>query len=354
VIELDVGLALAPFPLSVQTRLASETVAVLGPSGAGKTSLLETIAGLRPRASGRIAVDGETLMDSESGVFLAPERRRIGYVPQDACLFPHLDAARNIRFGMGRGDSSLIDEIIGILEIEPLLPRYPATLSGGERQRVALARAIATRPRLLLLDEPLAAVDVELKERILPYLLRVREALRLPFFYVTHNAGEAAAIAEEALLLRRGAVERQGPTGVVLSAMMASSSDPDARFENIVAGALEPRDPGAETAVLQFGGARLVVPAGPAPPLGMRLLYAVAPEDIVVSTEAPTHVSARNVLRGTVVSEQASGAGAWLRVAAAGTEWTVRLTRSSAEELGLFQGATAWLVIKTHAFRRLR
>ena len=353
-IELDVVLALAPFPLSVHTRLASETVAVLGPSGAGKTSLLETIAGLRPKASGRIVVDGETLMDSEFGVFLPPERRRIGYVPQDACLFPHLDAARNIRFGMGRGDSALVDEVIGILEIEPLLRRYPATLSGGERQRVALSRAIATRPRLLLLDEPLAAVDVELKERILPYLLRVREALRLPFFYVTHNAGEAAAVAEEALLLRRGAVEGQGATAVVLSAMMASSSDPDARFDNIVAGVLEPSDPGAETAVLQVGGARLVVPAGPAPPPGTRSLYAVAPEDIIVSTEAPTHVSARNVLRGSVVSEQASGAGAWLRVAAAGTEWTVRLTRSSARELGLSPGATAWLVIKTHAFRRLR
>jgi molybdate transport system ATP-binding protein len=354
VIELDVVLALAPFPLSVQARLASETVAILGPSGAGKTSLLETIAGLRPNASGRIVVDGEILMDSESGVFRTPERRRIGYVPQDACLFPHLDTASNIRFGMGRGDSSLIDEIIGILEIEPLLPRYPATLSGGERQRVALARAIATRPRLLLLDEPLAAVDVELKERILPYLLRVRESLRLPFLYVTHNAGEAAAVAEEALLLRRGAVERQGPTGAVLSAMLASSPDPDARFENIVTGSLEPRDAGAETAVLQVGDARLVVPAGPAPPPGARSVYAVAPEDIVVSTESPAHVSARNVLRGTVVSEQASGAGAWLRVAAAGTEWTVHLTRSSAEELDFSPGATAWLVIKTHAFRRLR
>lgn len=353
-IELDVVLALAPFPLSVQTRLVSETVAVLGPSGAGKTSLLETIAGLRPGASGRIVVDGETLMDSESGVFLAPERRRIGYVPQDACLFPHLDAARNIRFGMGRGDPSLVDEITDILEIEQLLPRYPATLSGGERQRVALARAVATRPRLLLLDEPLAAVDVELKERILPYLLHVREALRLPFFYVTHNAGEAAAVTDEAILLRRGIVERQGPTGAVLAAMMASSLDPDARFENVVAGALDPGDPAAETAVLLTGNTRLVVPAGPAAPRGARLLYAVAPEDIVVSTEAPAHVSARNILRGTVTSTQASGAGAWLRVNAAGTEWTVLLTRSSADELGLFPGATAWLVIKTHAFRRLR
>jgi molybdate transport system ATP-binding protein len=216
-IEIDVELPLSRFPLRIAARLESRSIAVLGPSGSGKTSLLETIAGLRRRASGRVFIDGEALMDSGANVLLPPERRRVGYVPQDACLFPHLDVRGNVRFGMKSGREALFDDAVGILEIAPLLERFPATLSGGERQRVALARAIATGPRLLLLDEPLAAVDVELKERILPYLLRVRETLRVPLLYVTHNAGEAEAVAEEALLLREGAVAWHGKASAILA-----------------------------------------------------------------------------------------------------------------------------------------
>ncbi len=181
-IELDFRLPLAPFTLDVSARLEGNAVAVLGPSGSGKTSLLEVIAGLRRGAAGRVALDGQVFLDSESGRFLGPEERRIGYVPQDSLLFPHLDAAGNVRFGLKRGaGEKTFAEAVSILEITPLLSRYPATLSGGERQRVALARAVATEPRLLLLDEPLAAVDVELKGRILPYLLRIRDEKRIPF-----------------------------------------------------------------------------------------------------------------------------------------------------------------------------
>jgi molybdate transport system ATP-binding protein len=354
VIELDLSLPLASFRLEVAAKLASDAVAVLGPSGSGKTSLLECIAGLR-RAEGRIRLDGELLLDAERGVRLPPERRRIGYVPQDACLFPHLDVRRNVRFGMQSGNrDAIFDEAVAILEIEPLLDRYPATLSGGERQRAALARAIATEPRLLLLDEPLAAVDVELRERILPYLLRVRETLRIPFLYVTHNTGEAAVVTSEAILLRRGAVSRQGPTPQVIREIMASSVDPEARFDNVVAGELEPGRAGDDRLVLHAGEARLVVPAPPGGERAWRAVYAVAPEDILVSTQPPAHVSARNVLSGRVVTRDISDAGAWVRVAADGIEWTVRLTREAAVDLGLEPGARAWLAIKTHAFRRLR
>lgn len=215
-IELDITLPLSRFPLKVAARLEGRSIAVLGPSGSGKTSLLETIAGLRRKASGHIAIDGESLMDSGAGIFLPPERRRVGYVPQDACLFPHLDVRGNVRFGMKNGRQAHFDDAVSILEIAPLLERFPSTLSGGERQRVALARAIATEPRLLLLDEPLAAVDVELKERILPFLLRVRESLRIPLLYVTHNAGEAEAVAEEALLLRDGSLAWRGAATAIL------------------------------------------------------------------------------------------------------------------------------------------
>jgi molybdate transport system ATP-binding protein len=353
-IELDFRLPLAQFSLSVAARLSSDAVAVLGPSGAGKTSFLEALAGLRPGVEGRIAIDGEVLLDSPARVDLPPERRRMGYVPQDACLFPHLTARRNVRFGIS-GDErpGLFEEAIEILELAPLLDRYPATLSGGERQRVALARAIATRPRLLLLDEPLAAVDVELKERILPYLLRVRERLKIPCVYVTHNTGEAAAVAGEALLLRKGALVRQGPTAEILREMMASRVDPDARFDNVVAGELAPGRAGDDKALLVAGAARLVVPFTQAGEPGPAL-FAVSPEDILVSTDPPGHVSARNVLAGHVASLDASADGAWIGIEAAGLHWNVHLTRSAAEDLLLTPGTPVWLAIKALAFRRLR
>jgi molybdate transport system ATP-binding protein len=354
VIELHgLALPLAHFPLRVSATLAGPAVAILGPSGSGKTSLLETIAGLRRRASGRIAIGGEVLMDTDAGVFVPPERRRIGYVPQDACLFPHLDVRRNVRFGMKVAREAVFDEAVAILEIAPLLDRFPATLSGGERQRVALARAIATEPRLLLLDEPLAAVDRELKERILPYLLRVKEVLGIPLLYVTHNTGEAGAMAEEALLLREGAVELQGPAPELLRSLRLSTFDPETRYENILSGRLEADDTPGETAHLLVDQIRLVVPIAGAP-AGGSAVFAVSPDDILISTRPPDHISARNVLPGIVLSRQDSDAGDWIRVAAGGIEWTVRLTQSAAVELRLAPGSAVWLAVKTHTLQRLR
>jgi molybdate transport system ATP-binding protein len=354
VIELDVRLPLSRFPLSVRAALPADTVAVLGPSGSGKTSLLEAIAGLRPKASGRIVIRGEKILDSSVGLSLPPERRRIGYVPQDACLFPHLDVRGNVRFGMrnGKGES-LFDEAVAILEIAPLLDRFPATLSGGERQRVALARALATDPRLLLLDEPLAAVDAALRGRILPYLLRIRETLGIPFLYVTHNAGEARAVADAAVLLRDGAVAFAGTPEEALAAM--TTEDPEARFDNILAGRLDSGEAAGETGSLLVGDIRFAVPltdetgrsAGDA-------VFSVAPEDVLVSTHPLDGVSARNILPGRVRSIEMAGHGAWVRIAAGALEWTARLTKGASEELGLSPGRDVWIAVKTHALRRLR
>src|SRR5438128_8862489 len=159
----------------------------MGPSGAGKTSLLQAIAGLR-RARGRIACGDAVFLDTERGVRVRPEHRRVGYVPQDAGLFPHLTALGNVRFG-ARGATDRVRAAIETLELTPLLARHPATLSGGEKQRVALARSLASDPRLLLLDEPLAALDVGLRERIVPYLLRIHDEWRVAVLYVPHSAG---------------------------------------------------------------------------------------------------------------------------------------------------------------------
>jgi molybdate transport system ATP-binding protein len=353
VIELDVTLPLPLFRLRVTASLPADTVAVLGPSGSGKTSLLEAIAGLRPRAAGRISVRGQVVMDTASGVFLPPEKRRVGYVPQDSCLFPHLDVAGNVRFGMrpGNGAAALFDEVVGILEIAPLLGRFPSAISGGERQRVALARAIATEPRLLLLDEPLAAVDPALKGRILPYLLRVRDRLQIPFLYVTHNAGEARAVASEAIVLREGAVMFAGAPDEALRSM--SLVDPEARFDNILSGTFGKARGVRETASLQVGAALFNVPADESARPGALAVFSVAPDDVLVSTRPLEGISARNVHPGKVISCEISGATAWPRIAAAGLEWTARLTRTSAEELGLKPGLDVWIAVKSHAFRRL-
>ncbi len=218
-IEIDLDLALEPFTLQVNVSFASQATVLFGPSGAGKTSLLETIAGLRPTVRGRISLQGTVLFDSSRRVFLPPEQRRIGYVPQEAALFPHLSVLENLQFGVSNGSSPLrvLPELIDLLDLGSLLERAPATLSGGECMRVALGRALATSPRLLLLDEPLRGLDVERKQRIVPYLLRLREAGRCPFLYVTHNHREAILLGHEVVLLTSGKIAAQGKPADLLS-----------------------------------------------------------------------------------------------------------------------------------------
>lgn len=207
-LELSVRLQLADFPLVFEHTTSAKTVAIVGPSGAGKTSVLDAIAGLRPTDSSRVVVDGKSLEE------LPPEQRRIGYVPQDGALFPHLTARANIRFGLR--DEAAYEEAVKLLELAPLLDRKPRELSGGERQRVALARALATVPSLLLLDEPLASLDAALKERVLPYLRAVRERASVPLLYVSHDMNEASAMAEECVVMERGTIVRRGPTTEIL------------------------------------------------------------------------------------------------------------------------------------------
>jgi molybdate transport system ATP-binding protein len=356
VIDLDLRLPLARFALEVRARLEGQAVAVLGPSGSGKTSLLEAIAGLRRRAVGQIRLDDQVLLDSAKGIALPPERRHVGYVPQDSLLFPHLDVRRNVRFGIERGDGGdrLFAETVAILELETLLDRYPATLSGGERQRVALARAIATSPSLLLLDEPLAAIDVAHRDRILPYLLRIRSELRIPLFYVTHNAGEAEALASEAILIREGRIAAQGKPAEILRPASLAAADPAASFENVFEGSLEPLPASPGSAKLHLaGGSALTVPVlhgGASGPT----VFGVAPEDILISSAPLPKVSARNVFEGQVESVERSGPSVVVRVRAASASWRALLTPEATLDLDLAPGHSVWIAVKTQAFRRLR
>ena len=210
----NVRLPLAHFELQVDVEVTRQVTALFGPSGAGKTTLLDVLAGLRKPASAHIEIEGRTLTDTASGLHVPARERHVGYVPQDGALFPHLSVRGNLLYGQRREPEGLhtlsVEQVLSVLDLAPLLERGIGALSGGEKQRVALARALLSSPRLLLLDEPLAALDDELKRRVLAYLRRVRDELRVPMLYVSHSTGEVQALCHEALVLERGRIVDRG------------------------------------------------------------------------------------------------------------------------------------------------
>ena len=205
-ITLDIELVQGTFTLAAAVRLEARAAALFGPSGAGKTTILDAIAGLRTPRRGSIVIDDRVLFSTELRVNLPAHKRHVGYVPQDVALFPHMNVRRNLLFGRHPGLSPDLDRVVGMLEIDPLLDRRVTDLSGGERQRVAVGRALMSGPSLLLLDEPLAAVDVPLRRRILPYLRRVRDELKVPIVYVSHDREEIDELADVVVTLEHGRV----------------------------------------------------------------------------------------------------------------------------------------------------
>jgi molybdate transport system ATP-binding protein len=209
-----ISLPLAPFTLEVDVEIRGRFTAIFGPSGSGKTSLLELVAGLRPARSAFIQLGDRVLTDTAKGVFVPIRQRGIGYVPQYLALFPHLSVRQNLLYGRKSGGETnrlfAFERIVELLELQPLVQRGVTELSGGEKQRVALARALLAAPRLLLLDEPLASLDLKLKMRIIPYLARVRDEFHIPTLYVTHDRSETLALADEMVVLVNGKVEQSG------------------------------------------------------------------------------------------------------------------------------------------------
>jgi molybdate transport system ATP-binding protein len=205
-IALDFRLRQGEFTLDIRERIDARVTALFGPSGAGKTTVLDAIAGLRVPADGSIAIGERVLFSSAARVNLPPHQRHVGYVTQDVALFPHLNVRRNVLYGRRDSQRLALDQVAGMLEVAGLLDRRIQQLSGGERQRIALARALMSAPEVLLLDEPLAAVDVERRRRILPYLERVRDELAVPIVYVTHDAEEVRRIADRVIVFEEGRV----------------------------------------------------------------------------------------------------------------------------------------------------
>ncbi len=330
----------------------SERVAVLfGPSGAGKTLFLETVLGLHRAAPARVELAGEVLEDSGRDVRVPVHERRLGWVPQESALFPHLSVEGNLRLGLARagGDGARLRRAVEVLEIGGLLQRPVRELSGGERQRVALARALASDPRALLLDEPLASLDLPLRARVLPFLLRVRDELGLPMLVITHDPDEAIVLGEIAIVLDAGRVVATGAPREVLWSRAVLPLSEALGLENVIeAFSVAARDGGAEVETAR--GLRLVV-RGPLAP-GERVRLGVRAEDLLLAIGEPGRLSARNVLPARVVRLEARGDDVLVHLDA-GEALVARITGGAARALGLETGAPVRVVLKAQAIRRL-
>ena len=215
----NIRLQLRQFVLEIDAELNAPVTGIFGPSGSGKTSLLDLIAGLRKPQTGVMILNGDCLLDRAENVFVPPRHRRIGYVPQDLALFPHLDVRANLTYGLRSEETQdelfSLSHVAEIMEIQHLFGSPVTQLSGGEQQRVAFARAILSQPRLMLLDAPMSSLDSRLKQRLIPFLLRIRDEFRIPVLYVTHDAAELSALCDEVLLIENGRIVGRGDPTII-------------------------------------------------------------------------------------------------------------------------------------------
>jgi len=344
---------LADFELDVDVTFDARVTSVFGPSGSGKTTLLDAIAGLRKVSAGEIEVNGRTLFSSARGINRPPRDRGIGYVSQEGALFPHLSVRKNILFGAnrdtyGKSKDISVNHVLDVLEIGNFLDRPVTKLSGGEAQRVALARAILSHPQLLLLDEPLAALDVGLKERILPYLRRVRGEFAIPMLYVTHDVSEVFALADWVIMIRAGKVIEQGAPRAILPSHWLTADPEQSQVENIFDAVWIDADPKAgRTRVRLECGREIVIPYM-ARPKESSLQVRIRGDDILLATHRPAGISAGNVLDGVIRDIEIVEGQAIIKVDAAAI-FTVRLTVGAVQALGLAKGRNVFLIIKTRS-----
>lgn len=349
-IRLDFRKSLGSFTLRVDCTLETKVSAFLGVSGSGKSTLLNCVSGTLAPDEGEIAFGDEVLYTSASGINLPPEKRRFGYVFQEGYLFPHLTVAQNIRYGQPNPRKS--SDAIDVLEISELLQRYPKELSGGERQRVAVARALAMEPRMLLMDEPLAALDDALKDRIIPYLRHIKDAFEIPILYVTHAFSEAMALADEAFLLADGVIVASGEPHRLLTAPSAMPIAQLTGVENILFLSVTATDKARGLTALDIGGQFLMIPYVNVE-VGEVVPVAIRAEDIIISLEPNISVSARNILPGKIQDLDVKSERTWVSIRVERHHLAVKITHEAREQLQLKEGSEVYCVIKASAINLL-
>ncbi len=342
------------FALDADVQLPGQGVtALFGPSGCGKTTLLRAVAGLTRPAPGRVVVAGDTWQDDAAGLWRPTHRRPLGMVFQEASLFDHLSVQGNLDFGLKRVPAAerqvSLAQAVELLGIGHLLDRRPAQLSGGERQRVAIARALATSPRLLLMDEPLAALDAARKAEVLPWFERLARELRIPMLYVTHSLDEVARLADHLLLLKDGQAVAQGPVAELMARLDIAQAHGDAAGA-LIDGVVERIEADYQLLHVRFAGGVIQcmhTPGAPARKIGQRLRLRVQARDVSLTLHAAQGSSILNLLPARVQSLAGDGAAQVLvALDAGGAPLLARVTRKSADTLQLAPGQPVFAQIK--------
>jgi molybdate transport system ATP-binding protein len=353
-LEVDVRHRFPDFRLEVAFTGPSRGItALFGASGCGKTTVVDAIAGLLRVEAGRIVLGGEVLFDAKRRINLPVRKRRIGYVFQEPRLFPHLSVENNLLYGWRRASASgnriARDTVIELLALAPLLARRPLTLSGGEKQRVGLGRALLAQPRLLLMDEPLAALDRDRKGEIIPYIERLRDVFGLPIVYVSHAVEEVARLADHLVLLAGGRVTAAGSVVDVMADLDLFNHLDTFEGGAVVAVEVAGHDERFQLTRLRFAGGELVVPRIVSP-VGQHLRARIRARDVMLALDRPDGISALNVLAAEVTGVRLeTGAFAEVQVRIGTIPLVARITRQSAARLGIAPGRQLFAVIKSVA-----
>lgn len=357
-LALDAHIAFETFDLELSHRFSLDGITGLfGPSGCGKSTLLRIVAGLERNASGRISFGNEIWLDSNGSVFVPPHKRGVGYVFQDARLFPHLSVGGNLRYAARRSRSVKspidVENVVAALDLSGLTQRHPTSLSGGERQRVAIGRTLLTRPRLLLMDEPLAGLDIQRKAEILPYIEKLPSTFGVPVIYVTHSIDEVARLAQRMVVLTAGRKVAEGTVTEVLERLDLQSAT--GRFEAgvVLTARVVAHDAKYRLTRLDHHGQTIDMPIADIA-IGSEARLRIRARDVSLATERPKGISVRNILAGSIVQieEEPETAFAETLVDIGGARLRSRITRAAVAELSLVPGTPVFALVKSVAFDR--
>lgn len=353
-LSLNIDLERDAFSLALDSTIELAPItALFGPSGAGKTTLLRVIAGLERRARGKLVLGEATWQDSASKLFVPPNERHIGYVFQDGRLFSHLSAAGNLQFAarLARSKASFsFDDVVAALDLAPLLTRKPHALSGGEQQRVAMGRALLRDPELMLMDEPLSALDAKRKGEIVPYIERVAHELAVPILYVTHTIEEVSRLATKMILLTDGRIAAIGGVGEILERIDLWPHTGPATVGALLLARIE--DTHRNMTTLSLAGQLLRIPAIDGKP-GSVVRVRIAARDVALATNKPSGLSIRNVLESRILKiDLLEPVFAEVLLDVGKQRLRAEITREAAEELGLAEGQTVYALVKSVAIDR--